>query len=280
VTPGDYFVIATAGGYISAAAALQTALATGADPRSALSALPQVHVSANVASTVNLSLQRGGVITGKLQWDDGTPASGVQVSATPEATTANPSMPGPTMTGLEGGGRTISDDRGEFRLAGLPPGSYIVAAAMTVPVPGSPAGVGRTFNVMMYSPGKARRSDAKAVAVTATEERDEASFTLDLKSFHSVSGQASSTSGPSVSSGSVRLVDTVDSSLMRPAMIGSDGSFSVSYVPEGTYTLEVSAGSATATSRSRTSFQPAKTTVTVTDSDVTGVNVDVSPVAP
>jgi hypothetical protein len=76
VPPGDYYVIASAPGYIPERSRLQAAIAAGADPDTLLAAIPVVHVSADATSTVNLSLERGAGISGRLQWEDGSPAAG------------------------------------------------------------------------------------------------------------------------------------------------------------------------------------------------------------
>ena len=96
--------------------------------------------------TANITLDRGGVIQGKLQWDDGTPAAGVNVSV--QSTTSAAGAPTDltrVVSQLGGGfggglgGFQTSDDRGMFRITGLAPGSYWVRATMMTPAadPGS-----------------------------------------------------------------------------------------------------------------------------------------------
>jgi hypothetical protein len=302
VPVGDYYATASATGYISQQALLMSALRPGADPQAALASLPVVHVSASTTATVNLTLDRGAVISGKLLWDDGSAATGVQVSAVTQAA--------PTLTGGRGGGGadfagafgfggggfgSATDDRGQFRLMGLAPGVYVLRATVVAPVAGAAAGgFARNVGITLYAPGKVRKTDAAAITLAAGEERGDVAFQVDLRSLHKVSGHVSAVSGGvSIGSGTVRLTDSQDSSLTRTGQIASDGSYVLSYVPAGTYTLSVpNAGRAGANggfggrgrgqSGSTTpvvSYQPFTETLTVADGDVAGVNVELTPAA-
>ena len=240
VQPGDYYVSASATGYVSESALM---VAAGADTASALAKLPTVHVAAASLSTVNLSLERGGVITGRIQWDDGTPAAGVQVNAVSATATTNGNGNGRLagFFGGPGGDFAQTDDRGQFRMSGLAPGSYLVRASVQAPSPADTQGRGfggRTTNIAMYAPGKVRKTEAQTVTLHAGEERGDMVLVMDLNSLHRVTGHVGATSG-SVASGTVRLVDTTDNSLSRVAQIGADGSYSLTYVPAGSYTLSV-----------------------------------------
>jgi hypothetical protein len=72
---------------------------------------------------IALTLQRGGVLTGTVIDGQGHPISGVTIMAHRfgyNATTGEPGLTGPEI------GPT--DDRGEYRVFGLPPGDYVVSA--------------------------------------------------------------------------------------------------------------------------------------------------------
>ncbi|MES2394178.1 MAG: hypothetical protein V4555_21275 [Acidobacteriota bacterium] len=297
VAVGDYYVVASATGYVSAMDAMRMVSEQGGDASTVLAGLPQVHVAAGVSSNANLSLARGGVIAGKLVWDDGSPAAGVQVSAVVQTDGASPAQNNRSgmifNVGGVGGGFGITDDRGQFRLTGLMAAAYLVRATVEAPASGpSMRGFSRAFALTMYAPGKIRKSDAKAVTVGAGEERDDAGFTLNLQGLHTVSGHVSAVSGPAVMAGTVRIVDATDSSLSRTAQLGEDGNFSLTYVPSGTYTLTAS-GSTSAQnggtfvrggggrggpgSAAGASFQEFTETLSVTDGDVTGVGIELTP---
>jgi hypothetical protein len=292
---GDYYVTATALGYASPIAEAAAKLRAGSSAADLLASLPEVHVGEASGATANITLDRGAVIAGKLQWDDGSPAAGVNVSVQSTGQANGPaneltrvvSMLGGGFGGGLGGFET-SDDRGYFRIVGLAPGSYWVRANVTTPSaePGG-AAVQRLTSIVMYAPGKLRRSDAEVVAVKSGEERDDLQFMLDLSALHTVSGHVSATDSGTIAAGVVRLTDTQDSSLSRMAMIQPDGSFVLQWVPSGNYSLQVSNASnlpSPAFGRrgqnpmgSVTMYAPFQESLTVTDSDVSGVGVTLTP---
>src|SRR5215469_15644069 len=71
---------ASAIGYASPVAESAARLRSGASAADLLATMPQVHVAEAGGGTANITLDRGGVIAGRLQWDDGTPATGVNLS--------------------------------------------------------------------------------------------------------------------------------------------------------------------------------------------------------
>ncbi len=279
-------------GYINDGPTVRNALNQGGDALNALSPVPRVQVSTGGAA-VQLSLQRGGTVAGAVQWDDGSPAGGVQVGVQPADTSGiQPSAqvgagrPG-TFFGPGSSGQT--DDRGRFRLSGLPAGAYVLRASVQSPVPqgtGMEGGRGqRLMSLNVYAPNKLRKTEATVITLGAGEERPDVNIVLGLTGMHTVSGQVSSSSA-AVRSGSVMLTDQADSTLNRRGNIGADGSFLVPYVPPGTYTLRVTASTQAANngrgglmnaSDNATRFQPLQESVTVTDSDLTGLSVTVTP---
>jgi Carboxypeptidase regulatory-like domain len=308
VAVGDYYATANATGYISQNSVVQAGLSPNASPDAlaALAALPVVHVSAGTSSTVNLTLERGAVIAGKMTWDDGSPAGGVQVSVVAQTAQTTGPQQGITLGGLggfQGGGfggggfGSMTDDRGQFRLTGLAAGVYLLRATVTAPVAtNAPATSPRNVGVTMYAPGKVRKSDATVITLGAGEERDDVQFQLDLRALHKVSGHVEAVSGSTIGSGNVRVTDSQDSSLTRTGPIGADGSYVLNYVPDGTYTLTVpNAGPAPApgargnpggggrgqggSNTASVSYQPFQETLTVSGGDVTGVNVELAPAA-
>jgi hypothetical protein len=296
--PGDYYVTAMATGYVSSVAEAEARLGSGASSDDLLKQLPQVHVAENGGGPVNVTIDRGGVISGKLQWDDGSPAAGVSVIAMSTTTPAATGLGGQTDVmrltmelggGLGRGAFETSDDRGVFRLTGLAAGSYWVRATVMTPSaePGGGFG-GRFSSITMYAPGKVRRSDAQTITLKAGEERDDVTFMMDLSSLHTVSGQVSATGGGTVASGTVRLTDSQDSTLVRQGFVEPDGSFVVQWVPAGTYTLTVTNASTTAStgyfgrgrggSSGGGGFQNFQESLAVSDSDVSGVGISLTPV--
>lgn len=294
VAVGDYYVTATATGYIAERALLQAQVASGGDPAALLASLPQVHVTANATSSVTVSMQRGGALAGHVEWEDGSAAAGVSVSATPS--TSNAALPG-TLRGLGnfGGGVPFAqtDDRGNFRMSGMPSGDYLVIATVQ---PGAQAGgFGRgvvqfASPIRVYAPGVFRKADAKAVNVRVGDERTDVRMVLDLRRLRTVSGSATSANpGLSVVSGRVMLTDASDASVTIQGAILPSGTFRLPYVPSGNYTLQVTGASTQPnggygrrgganSDTSATSFQPLSQALLVGDADVSGVALSLTPV--
>ncbi|MBB5341723.1 MSCRAMM family protein [Tunturiibacter gelidoferens] len=290
VPPGQYYVTAQLTGYVNKNSDVQNAVRQGGDALRLLSGIPEIHVAAGGANA-ELSLQRGGVMTGSVQWDDGTPAAGVFVSVQ----APNPASSGSPTSLQQGPDRGIvflstgaqTDDRGHFRISGIAPGAYTLRVNLqaTIPVRGSPQEFTPTTIVNIYAPNKFRRSDAAIFKVAAGEERADVTVTMALASLHSVAGTISST-GANVHSGSVSMVDQTDSSMARHSMINVDGSFVLPYMPPGNYTLRVNASSNLPRGRGQglqsdepeIRFQLLEKPVNVTDSDVTSLNLSVMPV--
>ena len=293
VAPGDYYVTAGAPGYISERELLQIAVAAGADPADLLARVPMVHVMADSTSSINLTIQRGGVLAGRVFWEDGSPATGVMVDALPNPPPAAlpaslQAIRSPNVVGVTSA--SMTDDRGSFRIPGLVAGDYLLVAQLqTRGGFGGFGGFGRgqqlVSTIRVYAPGTFRKASAKPITVRNAEERDDVRLVIDLRGLHTVSGVATSASSTqTVASGRVTLADPTDTSLQLMGSIEPDGSFHVRYVPPGSYTLQIGGASTQVNSgfgRGRgggggsgsggTTFQPFTMPVTVTDSDLTGV---------
>src|SRR5581483_11550363 len=90
--------------------------------------VPQYHF---LGETVTLVLQKGGVITGKVTTPTGEPVVGVEVYAVPTGALISAPL-GPAFDLSNGQMVTRqTDDRGVYRLYGVPPGKYFVVAGAT-----------------------------------------------------------------------------------------------------------------------------------------------------
>ncbi len=292
VAPGDYYVTASALGYVSERALLTVAAANGADPAQLVAALPTVHVDAGTANSVAVTLQRGGTVGGKLLWEDGSPAAGISITA------VNPAAPpgsqiSPLILALPQGSfglSTTTDDRGEFRIAGLPGSDYQIQALLPASRQnGFGAARGGVVSVLrVYAPGVFRKSAAKSYTVRAGDERTDVRIVIDLRSLRTVSGQVNSSDATqNVASGGVTITDASDSSLVLRGTIAADGSFNVRYVPPGNYVLAINGASTRASVGFRgggtstepvVSFQPLSQPIVVTDTDLSGFTASLVPV--
>ena len=299
VPAGDYYVMASAVGYVSERAIAQAMANSGADPSSVMAKIPVVHVSAQSASTVTVTIERGGAVAGKVQWEDGSAASGVMMSVV--AVAKQVALPD-ALNSLRsfGGGPGVNattDDRGAFRITGLAPGDYYVQATIEQRSAlggqgfGGPGGRMTSTTVHVYSPNVFRKSEARPVTVTTGDDRSDVQMVLDFGRLHAVSGHVTSSNpGQTVASGSVTLTDATDGTLSMTSQIAADGSFNVPFVPAGTYTLSVpNAGTTVQTytrggggrgntaGSSASVFQPLSMSLSVSDTDVSGLTLALAP---
>lgn len=300
--PGDYILTAGAPGYLSTRAQAMADIAAGAPQADVLARLVHVHVTADSISSAAVTLERGGVISGTLEWEDGSPVTGTHVMAvTPNGGSpmalggggfgAPAQGPDPMevlrmlpWTPIDGSSQT--DDRGHFRLTGVAPGDYLLRAQLNLP-PAVPGSRGYIQNgVVVYAPGVFRLADAAPVSLHAGEERNDIRMVIDLRKLHTVSGRITSAQArDSINGGWIVLRDSTDRVLSRQGSIEADGSFVVNDVPAGTYSVGVTVlpqlapgghgigGSPVV----RQVYQPVTQTLTLSDTDVTGFNLTLTP---
>ncbi len=315
VKPGTYYVHATVPGYIDPLTAFTSEELTSDDPavrqRIAAIATP-VTITGDEAVHADLRLERGASITGRVLYDDGTPAAGwiVRIVYNSPAVGVAPLLPG----GFDASDLDLShlseisstDDTGRFRIAGLATGDYIVQARLVASSLGTsgfnPITTGSGSNALaarmglrltVYSGDALRLADAKPVSVRTGDDRSGVDLIMPLRALHSISGHvAARTDAHSVNAGTVELIGQddagkPDSSLHFVANILSDGSFRFDYVPgPGSFTIKTShAQDATTTSTKQVlastiaeqkvthSYGTATTTVQLTDSDLDAINL-------
>ena len=170
-----------------------------------------------------------------------------------------------------------SDDRGQFRIYGLMPGTYVVAATIR-PEPmrrdDVETGGGVSF-APTYYPGVASVADAAPIVLGVQQEVATVDFLLQLVPTARVSGSVSSPSGP-VGGSSVTLVaDDPFGAGPAPgttfgARVMEDGTFVVTGVPPGRYAAVARANPA---GGRRGQVLAGITPVTVAGADITGLSI-------
>jgi hypothetical protein len=295
VPPGDYYALAAIPGYVQPRNLVQSAYDAGEDLTKSITGVSIVHVSADRSAQTEISAVRGAAVEGHVLWDDGGPVSGAIVSVEP---TAKEHKPLPPQFGMITGASTfpltpgVTDDRGRYRISGLAPGEYRVKATLLTnshmtfsrgKLVGFTQGAALPVNV--YAPAAFHQADAKPVKLTAGEERTDEDITYNLNGLHTVSGTVTSAEDHhGIATGNATLVDTTDKTFRRSAGLDADGSFSISFVPAGNYTLQVSGedsvidpvGQKGQVFERKTlhSYDPAKRQVIVADDDLTGQNLE------
>ncbi len=252
VKPGTYYVHAIYPGYVDDFGQVSEADFASSDPsvRARIAALPTVTVSGTDAARMDLRLARGGVISGRVLFDDGTPAAGWWVWALLASAPVDPgSILGPAMEAQAardlGGPVALTDDRGGYRIAGLAGGSYLVRAnlgAMPSGVSGRNIGqAGTGIRLTVYAGNTFSRSTAKAIPITHGEERPGVDVTVRANALHTIVGHVHAKSDDhALNSGTVTLTAASDPAVHLQAAIRDDGSFHFEDLPENTtYTLKV-----------------------------------------
>jgi hypothetical protein len=253
VKPGDYFIIVSQPGYIKARNLFTQKEID--DPSPEMRALvervlPRVHVEANQAQRVEVSLERGAAVSGSVLYDDGSPAGGVGIrlfhkDASGKWVTLNRSY--------EQGATT--DDRGNFRIPSLLADQYMIQAVLsladtkTSSIGGGPKGetmefamMSVRFSLFFYGAGVVRQQDAKGFKLTAGQELTGQNMTLPISKLRQLNGRvAAGADGHFVNAASLSLVTRDDGKELASTDISrDDGLFHFEFVPDGDYILKVS----------------------------------------
>jgi hypothetical protein len=297
VAPGDYYVFASVPGYVQPGNIVLAAYKAGTDVNRLIPGIPIVHVAAERSVETNLTVERGAAVSGKVVWDDGSPAARVMVSAVAaegEKKQLPPQFGSLGFNNMEGL-LAVSDDLGYFRISGLAPGEYLVEGRLQTGTyfamqGGRMNGLTADSPLIVFAPAAFHKADAKAITLHTGEERGDVEMTINLAGMHSVSGRvASMEDHHGINAGRVTLEDTQDKEFSRSTGVDAHGEFTVTFVPPSTYNLMVRAARDTEPSKERSkdmiqtldttvrSYQDGKQAVVVTDSDVTGQNLELAP---
>ncbi len=260
VAVGEYAVIAMVAGYLSPLdGVISFDNDNSPESRAAVEKLLRqsgsiVSVTERDSARVDIELQRGAVLSGKVVYADGSPAT--QLAIAPEkieeaksASAANAVDAGAMIRAMFLQQRTGTDDQGHFRIAGISPGSYRLYVKQTFD---SATDIGQMITALynpgvrqknaltVYSGNTLHRKEARVYDLKAGDAVDGIEVVLPLTGFHAVHGFAAAKDGTPLNSGAVDLTDAADSGITFQAMIQSDGSFRFGGVPEGSYTLKAS----------------------------------------
>lgn len=184
-------------------------------------------------------LPRGAVLTGRIVDEYGDPLSNIQVAMIRAAW-------------FNGGRRTISmgrvvstDDLGEFRLFGVPPGDYYVQATWRSQTPVPPPAARAEDNTgyaQTFFPGVADAGKAQKFALNAGDMVSDLVFTMVSVKTATISGHVTNSEGRPVQ-GSVMLMRDGGGGMATMGMgVRPDGTFAIAGVTPGNYTLRAQPG--------------------------------------
>ena len=304
VAPGTYFVLASMAGYISPLAVLGVSNEDLLEPAGELrkrivERVPIITVDANGSASINISLERAAAVSGTILYDDGSPAPGVEVKLRERKEGKWVPVHNVAGDGM-GSGNSVTDDRGNFRITGLPPlKDAIVETDLSIQNStlhfskgGFSTNGGPSFTLAFYSGSALRLSDAKTFQLTMGEERPGEDVSLPLSKLHKVQGVLlSKRDGHVLNKGSVSLLFADDrTQLGSTEIVEGNENFDFPFVPEGDYVLKVNSAADARFEEipsSLGSFPPSWTKTTMVheygttevplhvDSERTGVTVDV-----
>jgi hypothetical protein len=250
VKPGTYYVHVLYAGYIDDFDQVSDEDFASTDPeiRARIAKIPSITVTGTDSARAEVTLERGAAISGRILFDDGSPAAGWTLSVVKPGTKENVSdaVQASMNQSLAMSGAiqlAKSDDLGHFRITGLGAGDYAVRATMIAPAIGVTAGNimegGSGISLTVYSGNTFKRADAKPVTVAAGEEYSGVEITVPASSLHNITGHVNAKSdGHTLNAGHVALSSKSNPALQLVAAIRSDGSFHFEYLPSGiAYTL-------------------------------------------
>jgi len=120
--------------------------------------------------TIDIHLQRAAAVTGRVVDEVGEPILGARVSA-------RGAPPGPDQAAAG----TLTDDRGEYRLAGLSAGRYVISTTATGAMKPETVGPNLIFRQTLetvFYPGASTRTEAEVIALAPADERARIDFVV------------------------------------------------------------------------------------------------------
>ncbi|HET9385227.1 MAG TPA: carboxypeptidase regulatory-like domain-containing protein [Gemmatimonadales bacterium] len=156
LAPGDYELRASRGDF----------LPTPFGQESAFESARRISVSPGArVDDVTLTLSRGLAVTGTIVDRNGEPVQGVSVQALRLSTSGDRRRA--VLAGAQVGGNRQTDDRGRYRVLGLLPGTYVIAAVADAASLGG--GTTESQSLPIYFPGSTSIADAVTVTLSTAE---------------------------------------------------------------------------------------------------------------
>jgi hypothetical protein len=224
---GDYYVSVAYPGYLSPEYAFTEKELEQPTPeirQHIAEVVPTVSVAASKSSAVSVMIHRGGVISGTLRYEDGSPVPDIEVVALQRTSAGSWAAARKAASNnilFENGG---TDDLGRFRIRGLAPGEYTL----------------KVDRITVYYGDSFFEQDAKPIKLRDGEESSGADITIRLSKLHSIAGSLVNVSGQPINSGHIVLFTVPGNVKIASSVVDEDdATFHIDLVPEGSYKLRV-----------------------------------------
>jgi len=196
---------------------------------------------------IGIALPRGSVLGGRITDEFGEPVANASVTAFRYGYVGGARR----MTPAGQNSRDTTDDQGQFRLFGLPPGDYYVSATLRTGGPEVTDPMGELSGyTSTYYPGTTNVAEAARVTLAVSQENTGISFGLIATKLVRVSGQVLMSDGAPATNGMVMLVPANANGRPGVAMqqggagnrVDQTGTFRLPNVAPGRYQLQARAG--------------------------------------
>jgi hypothetical protein len=207
-------------------------------------------------ASIDLVLRRGGVITGKIVDEFGDPISDVFVSAMRYQYTQG------SRRLMSVGRGSPTNDIGDYRVYGLPPGQYVISATLrSVMGPGMEND--RTGYAATLYPGTANVAEAQRLSIAPGQTIANINLALLPIQTAKVSGTALDVNGRPLANAMIMVMQRIGTMFAGgPASpVRADGTFMIPNLTPGDYTLRVNSAGG----------ESASADITVTGADLTDV---------
>jgi len=283
VDPGTYIVNATFDGYSDDLKLVRSVLDRYSldDQKILLAAFPQVTIKPGSNARKDLVLRRAGSISGRVAVDLGGTVGKTLITATlVSGSLVGASSSNSNTKSISYSQSGVTDDRGNYRIAGLPAGKYRLSAVLKESFFGAKMSGGEKIviepqrsgiaQLTVFAPEALEETAAKMIDVQDGDEITDADITVPARLLHSIGGTVTQGGAP---------IGGVDISLQRQdgsvqdsdSISMPDGPYRFDLLPPGTYTIR-----AKPMGSSGSDVRPllGQVNIPVIDTDVLDANID------
>lgn len=193
-----------------------------------------------VVEKVDLALARAGVVSGRVTDETGDPVAGVDIRAMQLLFFQGRKQIVPIVTSMV---HVNTDDTGQYRLTGLPPGDYFVVGRLRDTWMSDEKQPRMLSYAPTYFPGVADASEARRVRIVSGGEAGATDFSLVAERAATLSGTARAADGSPLAGARISLTQELmgpgggTMSIAGNTLAEADGAWTLSDVSPGDYVL-------------------------------------------